>query len=158
MWGASVTSALVDITTQDNATWQDAWQFWPIGGCYNGWWGSGGPYAPVTNPGQYTPGCTGTTGPFSAWNFNGESFRLDIKANKWATAALLSLTSAAGQIIIQDPINRILQMNVPESVFTGVVVPGSYPYELMMFNSANPSIRTPLMHGKFTLTHGVAGG
>lgn len=172
MWGRwGQTASWVDLVTQDNETWSDAWQFWPPGTTCNGSYVSGGPYAPVSNPGGYTDyswnfsGATGTigcTGPFSNWNFDGANFRLDIKTSIRATGAAITFTgtqgNANGQIVVQDPINRILQMNVPESVWTNVLVPGEYVYELMMYDNSSPPVRTPLMHGKFTLVHGIAGG
>lgn len=169
-WRRARTTAIVDLATQDNVTWEDAWQFWPPGtwcGC-----GSGGPYAPVTNPGEYSgsynwnftgaTGFTGCTGPFSNWNFNGQNFRLDIKTQFNATGPALTLTGAQGNpngsIVVQDPINRILQMNVPEATLTAALTPGEYLYELMMYDSSNPPVRVSLMKGKFTLVHGIAGG
>lgn len=95
----------------------------------------------------------------TSWSFTGMAFRLDIKGNKFTqTAALLSLTSAAGQIVVLDPVQRILQLNVSEATLTGGLVPGEYVYDLIMFDTSVPPIRTPLMYGEFKLVHGVTGG
>jgi hypothetical protein len=95
----------------------------------------------------------------TSWSFTSQNFRLDIKGNKFTqTAALLSLTSGAGQILVQDAVQRILQMNVPEATLTGALVPGEYQYDLIMFDGSVPPVRIPLMYGQFKLVHGVTGG
>lgn len=95
----------------------------------------------------------------TSWSFTGMGFRLDIKGNKdTQTSALLSLTSTGGQIVVLDAVNRILQLNVPEATLTGVLVPGEYDYDLIMFDTSVPPVRTVLMYGKFKLVHGVTGG
>lgn len=127
-------SARVDIITPDNATLYDAFQFDHYG---------------------FT-GATGCTGP--QWNMVGQNFRLDIKANDEAAATLLSLTSVAGEIVVDDETNRILHFNVPEATLTAALIPGEYVYDFIMYSNDVPAIRVPLMHGKFVLTHGVTGG
>jgi hypothetical protein len=95
----------------------------------------------------------------TSWSFTNQNFRLDIKGNKFTQPTyLLSLTSAAGQLIVQDPVQRILQMDVPEATLTGALVPGDYEYDLIMFDGSVPPIRIALMYGKFKLVHGVTGG
>jgi hypothetical protein len=95
----------------------------------------------------------------TSWSFTGQSFRLDIKGNKYVqTVALLSLLSASGQMVVQDPVQRILQMNVPEATLTGSLVPGEYQYDLIMFDTSVPPVRIALMYGNFKLVHGVSGG
>lgn len=124
----SVTSARVDCILQTNATWTDAFQF-------------------------------GTLGDYS-WSFTNQNFRLDLKSNKYTqTAALLSLTSGAGQIQVTSASLRILNMDVPETAFaTAGVIPGSYDYDLIMYDNSNPAVRIPLMHGKIHMKQGVSGG
>ena len=95
----------------------------------------------------------------TSWSFTNQNFRLDIKGNKFTQpTALLSLTSGAGQIVVLDAVQRILQMNVPEATLTGALVPGDYDYDLIMFDGSAPPVRLALMYGKFKLTHGVTGG
>ena len=125
------TSAFVDIVTATNVTWQDAFQF--------------------DAPGQ---ACSNIL----PWTLNGQNFRLDIKGNKDQTVPLLSLLSSAGQIVVADPIQRVVYMNVPESVITAVLVPGRYLYDFIMFDNSTPPIRVALMHGSFTLREGITGG
>jgi hypothetical protein len=120
-----------DITT--NATWEDALQF-----------------------GGTIPGCTGATGP--AWSFVGQNFRLDVKGNKEQAVALLSVTSAAGEIVVDDPIGRILHTNVPETVINAALVPGEYLYDLVMFDGSTPPVRVILVQGKLKLRTGITGG
>jgi len=123
---SSPTSAHVDIVTQTNVTWEDAYQFGV--------------------PGDLT------------WNFTNQAFRLDVKGNKEQAGPLLSIASNAGQIVIDDPINRILHMNVSEALLTASLIPGEYLYDLIMYSGDNPPIRVALMHGKFTVKEGITGG
>lgn len=101
----------------------------------------------------------GTPGDTS-WSFTGQSFRMDIKQNKFLSgSALVSLTSGAGQIVVDDAVNRILHFNVPESVFiAGSVIPGEYDYDLIMISGDATPVRVPLMYGKFRMGEGVSGG
>lgn len=92
----------------------------------------------------------------TSWNFTGKTFRMDIKANKEALVALLSITSAAGQIVVDDAVTRVLHFNVPAATIVAVMPPGYYVYDLIMTDGS--SVRTPLMYGEFVLDHGVTGG
>lgn len=128
-------SAHVDINVPNNATFQEAWQFDPPPGL---------------------TGVTGGTGPY--WNFVNKAFRLDIKANKEEDTPLLSLTSGAGQIIVDSVTLRVLHTNVPDTVLRAAMPPGRYVFDFIMIdNSASPAIRVPLMHGEFKLTDGITG-
>lgn len=122
-------SADVDLSVANNATMNDALQF----------------DAPVP----------GVTGP--AWSFSNQSFRLDVKPNH-EQPLLLSLTSAAGQIVVDDVVQRILHFNVPETVIALALIPGTYFYDLIMFDASVPPVRVPLMHGRFIVTDGITGG
>jgi len=140
MFGPGPAAARVKIVTLDNETFQDAFQLDP----------------PDTDCGcAGATGAAGATGP--AWIL-GPNLRLDIKRNRNDTTALLSLTSAGSQIIIDDPVNRIFHMNVPETAVTAVLVPGEYVYDLVQYDNSTPPIRTVLMGGTFVLRHGVSGG
>lgn len=123
------TSANVKLTENNNATMQDALQF--------------------------DPKLTGTTG---TWNFSNKKFRLDIKGNREQLVPLLSLTSDAGQIVVDDVTLRILHFNVPESVLQAALVPGCYFYDFVMYDLSTPPVRTVLMHGEFVLKDGITGG
>lgn len=122
-------SARVDLVAANNATFAEALQFDP----------------PVP----------GVTGP--AWSFSNQNFRLDIRPN-FEQATLLSLTSLAGQIVVDDVVQRILHFNVPETVISAALIPGDYRYDMIMFDNSVPAIRVPIMHGCFTVTDGITGG
>lgn len=128
-------SAFVDIIEQNNASMTDAFQFDP----------------PPLGLGGFT-GCTGPN-----WDMVGQNFRLDIKGNRQQVAFLLSLTSAAGEIVVDDATQRILHFNVPDTVLSAALVPGEYVYDFIMYDNSTPSIRVALMHGRFVLKDGITG-
>lgn len=123
-------SAKVDFVVSNNATFVDALQFDP-------------PVAGVTGP---------------SWSLSGQNFRMDIRANM-ETAALTSFTSAAGQIVVDDATQRIIHFNVSEDDIAAPLIPGTYLYDLIMFDNTVPKpIRVQLAHGRFIVTDGVTGG
>lgn len=128
-------SAFVDIVAQNNASLTDAFQFDPPPGGLGGF--------------------TGCTGP--NWTMTGQNFRLDIKGNRQQPAFLLSLTSAAGQIVVDDATQRILHFNVPDTILAAALVPGEYLYDFIMYDNSVPSVRVPLMHGRFVVPDGITG-
>lgn len=87
------------------------------------------------------------------WNFTAKTFKMDIKANREALTPLLSLTSGAGQIIVDDADNRVLHLNVAPAVIQAAMPPGCYLYDLLMIDGS--SVVTQLMHGEFQLTDGI---
>ena len=99
----------------------------------------------------------GTIGDTS-WNFSGQNFRLDVKGNVDQPSALLSLTSGDGTIVVDDVVQRILHLNVPEASITAVLQPGEYIYELVMYDNSVPAVRVPLMGGEVKVFQGIAGG
>lgn len=129
------TAARVDFSAQDNVTFQDAIQFDPKG----------------------ATGATGATGPFAPWTLTGQNFRMDIKRRRDDTSALLSLTSPS-EIVVDDPILRVIHFNVSETTLTAALIPGRYIYDFIMFDNSNPAIRVPLMYGDFWFKHGITGG
>lgn len=136
------TASSVDIVTANNTTWNDAFQF-----------------DPPPQPGQPLPPYfpAGATGP--TWTFQNQNFRMDVKTNINASGPIASWTSSNNQIIVDDVVNRILHMNVPETQFsTNGMVPGTYLYDFIMFDGSVPPIRTMLMRGKFVLQEGITGG
>jgi hypothetical protein len=142
-------AARVDIEVADNTTFYYGFQFdpppWQLGG-YSQYFGTG------------ATGCY--TGP--QWNFENQNFRMDIKRRYSDTGTLLSMTGAqgvsTGEIVVDDPQNRVLHFDVPESVLTASLIPGNYVYDFIMFDDSTPPIRQMLMQGIFKLTHGVTGG
>ena len=96
-----------------------------------------------------TPGDT-------TWSLTGQSFRCDIKADKLGSA-LLSLTSGAGQIVVDDVVQRVINFNVPE-ITLGVIIPGEYYYDFVMQDTSSPPIRVILMNGHLKVLLGISGG
>jgi hypothetical protein len=125
------TSAPVDFVTNDNGTFSDSIQFDP-------------------------KGPTGATA--GAWGFTGVSFRMDIKRDLNATGPLMTLGLGATGINIQDTTFRIIAFSVPEANIQACLLPGQYVYDFIMIDGSTPQVRTPLMHGKFVVKHGVTGG
>lgn len=93
----------------------------------------------------------------TTWNFNGQTFRMDIKGNKDQTVALLTLLSSNGTIVVDDPIQRILHLNVPDTTLRAALVPGEYVYDFIMIDTSIPPVRVPLMQGEVKIRQGVTG-
>ena len=94
----------------------------------------------------------GDTGDLT-WNLIGCSFECDVKRNRYDANPLLSLGSGAGQILIDDPTQRVIHFDVAPAAIQTALQPGIYVYDLIM-TDAN-SIITPLMHGQLEVTQGV---
>jgi hypothetical protein len=123
----AVTTALVDIEILNNGTWIDAFQFGTVGD--------------------------------TSWSFTGQNFRLDIKGNRDQAVPLLSLLSTGGtpQIIVDDAVQRILHVNVTDTVITTNLPPGEYVYDFVMFDGQTPPVRVPLMAGRIRVDQGITG-
>lgn len=93
--------------------------------------------------------------PDGTWTFLDQAFHMEVKASRDDTTALASWTSAAGQIVIDDVANRVLHLNVPEADLQADLPVGEYVYDLVMFDTSVPPIRTPLMQGLLCITQGV---
>ena len=93
----------------------------------------------------------------TSWSFTGQNFRMDIKGNRDQTVALLTLTSSGGTIVVDDPDQRILHVNVPDTTITTDLPVGEYIYDLIMFDGATPPIRIPLMAGTLIVHQGITG-
>jgi hypothetical protein len=128
--GPGPTAARVNFVTPTNATFFDAIQFDP-------------------------KGPTGATG--GAWSLTGQNFRMDIKRRREDPNPLVTLLSSAGQIVVDDPVQRVIHFNVPETQWA-TLPPGRYVYDFIMFDNSNPPVRVPLMFGEFWLKLGVSGG
>lgn len=128
------TSASVDLVVSNNETFSDALQFDP--------------------PPFGLTGATGCTGP--QWNFVGKTFQMDIKRTPHDAAPLVSFTSSANQIVVQDAVNRVLSFNVPNTTLQDDFTPDTtYVYALLMSDSSSPPIVTELSHGRFRVTQGI---
>lgn len=144
--GSSVVE--VEIVVQNNETWVDALQFDPPPQGFSG--GTGGP-----------PGATGPQ-----WNLVGQNFRMDLKRQRDPFSAPPYITFSStggtgltgGQIVTQDPYQRIISFNVPEAVFQQNMIPGTYKFDFVMYDGSLPPIRIALMHGIFRLVDGITKG
>lgn len=96
----------------------------------------------------------GTVGDTS-WNFTGMSFKMEVKASRDDASPLVTWTSGAGQIVVDDAVNRILHLNVPDTTVQASLPPAEYVYDFLMLDSSTPPIRTQLMMGKFVVSRGV---
>ena len=94
----------------------------------------------------------------TSWSLTGQNFRLDVKGNRDQVSALLSITSGAGTIVVDDVIQRVIHFNVPETAIAAALPPGEYVYELMMYDNSSPAIRVPLMGGTLRVKQGITGG
>lgn len=89
----------------------------------------------------------------TSWSFTGCSFHMDVKGSKDDASALLSLTTANSRIVVDDVVQRILNLNVTESVLAAALVPGEYVYDLVMIDGS--SVRTVLQKGEVCVKQGV---
>lgn len=96
----------------------------------------------------------GTAGD-TTWSLNGMLFKMEVKASRDDVAPLVTWTSGGGQIIVDDPVQRVLHLNVPYNVIQAALPPAEYVYDFLMIDGSVPPIRTPLMQGKFTIVRGV---
>jgi hypothetical protein len=91
----------------------------------------------------------------TTWSFLNMAFRLDIKTSFEDPLPVASLTTGNGMIVVDDVNLRVLHFNAAESVFAAMP-PGCYVYDMIMTDQNG--VRTPLMHGTFTVGYGVTGG
>lgn len=96
----------------------------------------------------------GTPGDTS-WSFVDMSFIMEVKASRNDITPLTELTSVGGQIVVDDLVQRVLHLNVPDSVLQAALPVADYVYDLIMFDTSVPPIRTPLMSGILSITKGV---
>ena len=91
------------------------------------------------------------------WNFTGFSFYLGIKQHNSDAADLVTYTSTGGTITVQDPVNRILGMLVPDETLKLVLSEGRYVYDLLMVNNSTGQT-DGLMYGELTARDGGTQG
>ena len=89
------------------------------------------------------------------WTLVGQNFRMEVKASRDDATSLIAFTSGAGQIVVDDTTNRIIHMNVSDTVLAAALQVGEYVYDLVMYDASSPPIRTILMQGKLFITQGV---
>lgn len=95
----------------------------------------------------------GTLGDTS-WDFDNKTFEMEVKASRDDVTALLELTSAAGEIVVDDTVERVLHLNVTPTALQAALPPAEYVYDLLMTDTIT-SVVTPLMQGKLYIRQGV---
>jgi hypothetical protein len=96
----------------------------------------------------------GTTGDTS-WSFTGQHFIMEIKASRDDVTPLLTLDDAAGEIVVDDAVQRVLHLNVSMTALQAALPVNDYVYDLIMFDGSVPPVRVQLMQGHFYLKQGV---
>lgn len=93
----------------------------------------------------------------TTWSFTGASFIMEVKADVNDTLPLYTLTSAGGEIVVDDAVQRVLHFNVPEATVRANLPVGVYVYDLVMFDGSVPPVRDLLMTGTVYVVRGVTG-
>lgn len=101
----------------------------------------------------FTFGTAGDT----TWSLTGQDFRMDVKVSRDAPAALLTLSTVNGRIVVDDVTQRIIHFNVDDATITASLIPGTYVYDLIMYDASSPAVRTVLMGGEVCVIQGVTG-
>ena len=96
----------------------------------------------------------GQPGDFT-WTLVGQGFELEVKLDRYQQSPLLKLSTTSGSIIVDDVNQRVIHFLVPPESIQSSLQPGTYVYDLLMFDASTPSIRTPLMHGTLRIVQGV---
>lgn len=91
----------------------------------------------------------------TSWDFVGQNFKLEVKASHNDTTPLATFTSAGGTIVVDDLVQRVLHMNVPDTTIQTSLPVGQYVYDLIMFDGSSPAIRVQLMTGHLFIQQGV---
>jgi hypothetical protein len=98
----------------------------------------------------------------TTWSFAGKSFILDVKMTTTDALPLLSLTSVAGFIVVDDPVLRILHMEVDDHTIRNSLPVNElatpeldpYVYDLIMVDDVSGE-RMMLMYGQLQVYQGV---
>ena len=94
----------------------------------------------------------GDVGDFT-WDLFSSNFEMDVKRNRYDLTPLLHLDLAGGRIVIADPVQRVIYLNVASVDIQAALAPGEYVYDLVMIDVNG--VRIPLMHGDVEVTQGV---
>jgi len=89
----------------------------------------------------------------TTWTLLGQSFKLDVQLNQFDTTPLLTLSTSDGRIIVDDINQRVIHFNVAPSDIQTNLSPGTYVYDLVMFDGSNNIV--PLMYGALEVVQGV---
>lgn len=98
----------------------------------------------------------------ATWSFAGKTFILDIKMTTTDALPLLSLTTADGFIVVDDPVLRILHMEVDDHTIRNALPVNElaspeldpYVYDLIMVDGTSGE-RMMLMYGQLEVFQGV---
>ncbi len=99
----------------------------------------------------------GTPGDLT-WSFVGQTFRMEVKASRDDTVALATFTSGLGQIVVDDVVQRVLHLNVPDTTIQANLPVAEYVYDFLMIDGSTPPVRVMLMQGELTINKGVSEG
>lgn len=96
-------------------------------------------------------GCSDDT----SWDINNKSFHMDLKAKDTDTAVVLALSTADSTIVVDDPVQRIIHVNVTDTAIRAALTAGSsYVYDLVMIDDIT-SERNPICQGSVAVLQGV---
>lgn len=85
----------------------------------------------------------------------GPHFKMEVKASRDDPTAIFTFSTDLGTIVIDDAVQRVINMNVPDATIMANLPVGEYVYDLVMYDNSAPPIRTIMMQGKFFVTQGV---
>lgn len=91
----------------------------------------------------------------TSWDLVGQHFIMEIKANRDDTDVLFTLSTDNGRIVITDDYLRVIQFNAAPDDLADALLPGTYVYDLVMYDNSVPPVRTPLMQGDLCVSNGV---
>jgi hypothetical protein len=91
----------------------------------------------------------------TSWDLTGQAFKLEVKASRNDLTPLATFTSSGGTIVVDDIVQRVIHMNVPDATIQADLPVGCYVYDLIMFDGSTPSIRVQLMTGHLEVKQGV---
>jgi len=84
------------------------------------------------------------------------NWEMEIKLDRYQATPLLNPSTANGQIVVADAVQRVIYMNVPSAVIQAALQPGIYVYDLIQFDNSTPPVRDVLMYGTLTVVQGVS--
>lgn len=87
----------------------------------------------------------------TTWTLDGCTFAMDVQLTYYDVTPKLSLSSAAGTIVVDDPVQRVIHLHVDPLT----LLPGNYVYDLIMTDALGT--KTPLQHGQLEICQGVTG-
>jgi len=91
----------------------------------------------------------------TTWSLTGQAFKMEVKASRDDTTPLVTWTSAGGQIVVDDVVQRVIHFNVPDTAIVAGLPVGEYVYDLVMFDTSTPPVRVLLMQGRAFVGQGI---